>query len=70
MHARYLCKRLQDRLPEVKLLVGLWDVYGDLNKARERMGFNAIVVSRLANAQEQIPLLSPPNSPPSKPVTT
>ncbi len=60
MHARYLCKRLRDRLPEMKLVVGLWDVQSDLNKARERIGFNAIVVATLADAQEQIRLLSQP----------
>jgi hypothetical protein len=60
MHARYLCKRLRGRLPEVKLVVGLWDAQGDLNKARERIGCGAIVVATLADAQEQIRLLIPP----------
>ena len=63
MHARHLCKRLRDRLPEMKLVVGLWDVKGDLNKARERIDFNAIVVAKLADAQEQIRLLSQPPIP-------
>ena len=57
MHARYLCKRLRRRLPEVKLVVGLWDAQGDLNKAKERIGCGAIrVVATLADAQEQIRL--------------
>ena len=59
MHARYLCKRLRGRLPEVKLVVGLWDAQGDLNKAKERIGCGAIVVATLADAQEQIRLLMP-----------
>ena len=52
MHARYLCKRLRGRLPEVNLVVGLWDAQGDLNKAKERIGCGAIVVATLADAQE------------------
>jgi hypothetical protein len=60
MHARYLCKRLHDRLPEVKLVVGLWGTQGDLNKARERIGCGAIVVATLVDAQKQIrPLIQP-----------
>ena len=54
MHARYLCKHLRRRFPTVKLVVGLWDVQGDLNKARERIGCGATVVATLADAQEQI----------------
>ena len=60
MHARYLCKRLRNRLPKVHLVVGLWDTKTDLSKARERIGCNAIVVSSLADAQEQIRLLTQP----------
>ncbi len=60
MHARYLCKRLRDRLPNVHLVVGLWDTQADLSKAKERIGCNAIVVSSLADAQEQIRLLTRP----------
>jgi len=60
MHARHLCKRLRDRLPEMKLVVGLWDVQDDLSKARERIGLDAMVVAKLADAQGQIRLLSQP----------
>jgi methylmalonyl-CoA mutase cobalamin-binding subunit len=63
MHARYLCKRLHDRLPEVKLVVGLWNAQGDLNKAKERIGCDAIVVATLADAQQQIHLLTQPRLP-------
>lgn len=62
MHARYLCSRLRDRLPEVKLIVGLWDAQSDLNKARDRIGCGATVVSSLADAQKEILLLSVPAS--------
>ena len=60
MHARYLCKRLRSHLPQVKLVVGLWDARGDLAKAKERIGCDAIVVATLAAAEEQIRLLNPP----------
>jgi predicted PurR-regulated permease PerM len=56
MHARYLCKQLRRRFPNVKLVVGLWDVQGDLIKASERIGCGATVVATLADAQEQIRL--------------
>jgi len=57
MHARHLCKHLRRRFPTVKLVVGLWDVHGDLNKAKERIGCGATVVATMADAQEQVRLL-------------
>jgi hypothetical protein len=54
MHARYLCKQLRRRFPKVKLVVGLWDLQGDLTKASERIGCGATVVATLADAQEQV----------------
>jgi hypothetical protein len=63
MHARHLCKRLRSRFPKTPLVVGLWDAQGDLNKAKERIGCGAIVVITLADAQEQVRLLSEPRSP-------
>ncbi|MEX0704064.1 MAG: AI-2E family transporter [Planctomycetales bacterium] len=59
MHARYLCKHLRGRFPELTLVVGLWDAQGDWNKAKERIGCGATVVATLADAQEQIGLLMP-----------
>jgi predicted PurR-regulated permease PerM/methylmalonyl-CoA mutase cobalamin-binding subunit len=55
-HARYLCKRLRGRFPDAHLIVGLWAVKGDLNKAKERIGCGADthVVGTLAEAQAQI----------------
>ncbi|HVC92270.1 MAG TPA: AI-2E family transporter [Pirellulales bacterium] len=70
MHARYLCKRLRGRLPEVNLVAGLWNAQGDFNKARERIGCVAIVVATLADAQEQIRLLIEPRLPGSEPVSS
>ncbi len=63
MHARYLCKRLRGRFPEVNLVVGLWDAQGDLNKARERIGCGAMVVATFADAQVQFNLLAQPRLP-------
>ncbi|HEY3242424.1 MAG TPA: AI-2E family transporter [Phycisphaerae bacterium] len=62
MHARYLCKRLRGRFPELNLVVGLWNAKGDLQKARERLGGDATthVVGTLADAQEQIRVLVQP----------
>ena len=58
MHARYLCKRLRVRFPAVKLVAGLWDSTGDLNKAQDRIGCGATVVSTLADALKEILLMN------------
>ncbi len=58
MHARYLCKRLRNRFPNIHLVVGLWDSQGDLDKARLRIGCDATIVSTLENARKEIRLLS------------
>jgi hypothetical protein len=62
MHARYLCKRLGDQLANAKLVVGLWNVQSDLDKAKQRIGCDAVVVATLAGAQEQAHLMSTPRS--------
>ncbi len=36
-YSRYLCKRLHARFPDVNMLVGLWTMRGDLQKARDRV---------------------------------
>ena len=66
MHARHLCKHLRSRFPKTPLVVGLWDAQGDLNKAKERIGYGAIVVATLADAQEQVRLLIQPLLPQSE----
>jgi predicted PurR-regulated permease PerM len=55
-HARYLCKRLHARFPEVNTVVGLWTVKGDLKKARERIACSTTVklATEFAVALEQI----------------
>ncbi len=37
-HARYLCKRLQGKVPDVSIIIGLWATDRDLAKARDRIG--------------------------------
>jgi len=65
MHARYLCTRLRARMPDVNLVVGLWNTPGDLTKAKKRIGCgaNTHVVAKLADAQEQVRLLTQPRLP-------
>ncbi len=36
-HARFLCKRIHAKSPQIRILVGLWKATGDLEKARKRM---------------------------------
>lgn len=36
-HARYLCKRLHGKLPDIDVVVGLWTVTGDLKQAKDRI---------------------------------
>ena len=55
-HARYLCKRLQGRMSEPHLIVGLWNATGDLNREQQRIGCDPTthVLGTLAAAQEKI----------------
>jgi predicted PurR-regulated permease PerM len=66
MHARHLCQQLRVRFPNVSVVVGLWNVHGDLSKAKARIGDGAVthVVTTLAEAQEQVRLLVQPLVPP------
>jgi len=54
MHARHLARRIRERTSGVPILVGLWDARGDLVKAKERIGCDAIVVGSLADAIAEI----------------
>lgn len=36
-HSRYLCKRLRSRFEKAKILIGLWNASGDLDRARDRL---------------------------------
>jgi len=54
------------RLPDVKLMVGLWSAQGDLNKSKERIGCGVTVVATLTDAQQQLQLLTQPRLPRSE----
>jgi hypothetical protein len=52
-HARYLCRRLRQQLPEITFIVGLWSAPGQIKKAVERIGSPAttLIIATLAEAQ-------------------
>jgi predicted PurR-regulated permease PerM/methylmalonyl-CoA mutase cobalamin-binding subunit len=55
-HARYIAKRLRARFPELKIVVGLWTLPGNMERARHRLraaGADA-VVGTLEQAVEQV----------------
>jgi predicted PurR-regulated permease PerM len=54
MHSRSLVRRLYDQVPNMPLIVGLWDGERDLRQAKERIGCKAIVVGSMADAMSCI----------------
>jgi predicted PurR-regulated permease PerM len=68
MHARHMCEQLRGRIPEVPLVVGLWNAQYDLSKATKRIGDAARtkVVATQAEAQAQVRLLIQSLLPPSQ----
>ena len=68
-HARYLCKRLRAQCPDVKIVVGIWNAQGDLERtiARLRLAGADQVVTRPSEAVEQVRRLDPPAPPPTEP---
>jgi hypothetical protein len=56
MHARYLCKRLRARFPELKIVIGLWGVQANSQKLRERLPSTCadFMATTLAEAVTQI----------------
>jgi hypothetical protein len=61
-HARYLCKRLHLRFPDLNMVVGLWTTKADLNKAKDRVACAGSVqmASKLRQALDQIGQLVQP----------
>jgi predicted PurR-regulated permease PerM len=57
---RYLCKRLRNEMPNLKVIIGLWGVTEDRSDLRDRLGLapSDIVVTRLSEAIEHIATLS------------
>jgi len=62
LHARYMRKRVRAQFPEVPVVVGLWNLEGDLSKAKRRVGGDTMthIVATLAEAQGQVNLLIQP----------
>ena len=61
-HSRYLCKRLHARFPEQNMVVGLWTMKGDLQKASERVACAGTVQvsSTFADALHRIGQMAQP----------
>ncbi len=55
-HARYLCKRLTAKYPEQQLVVGLWTVKSNLERARERITCSkeTPIVTTLGDAEDEL----------------
>lgn len=56
MHAGYLCKRLRARLPNVRVVVAIWNAQSDMSDARARLegvGIDRLVTS-VAQAETQL----------------
>ena len=62
--ARTMCKLIRDRFPKLKLVIGVWGFSGDLVKAKARFERTQPdrLLTRLAQAIEQIPELIGPNA--------
>ena len=55
-HSRYLVKRLRSRFPDLKIIVGLWTVPGNLERAKKRLSSagTPLVVGSLEKAVEEL----------------
>jgi hypothetical protein len=55
-HGRYLCKRVHLKFPDMRMIVGLWNFRGEIEKAKDRITcVGAVqVVTSLSSAQETI----------------
>jgi hypothetical protein len=61
-HARYLCKRLHQKFPEIVLVVGLWTSKADLKEAKDKVtctGRDAIVATFSDGLAEMNQLVHP-----------
>jgi hypothetical protein len=59
-HARYLCKRVHARYPDMNMLVGIWTLKTDPDRAKRRIACSDTVhiVTNLAEAQQQLDQLA------------
>jgi DNA-binding transcriptional LysR family regulator len=37
VHARYLCKRIREKFPDIQVLVGIWNAKENLEKTQKRL---------------------------------
>ena len=60
LHARYLCKRLRPRFPQLELIVGLWQTGGVTKKTQDRLTATGIdkLVTSLSDAAKELEHLS------------
>lgn len=60
-NASYLCKRLRQRFPQMKIVVALWHAEGAVERAAARLKHAGAdeVVTRLPDAMERIRLIAP-----------
>lgn len=68
--ARYLCKRLRERFPRLRIVVGLWNLRGTLESAEARLGSgpDLRVVTTFAGAMQSIGQWPPATILPCQPV--
>ena len=61
LRARYLCKRLHQNFPEIKIVIGLWTSKADLKKASGRISCDSStpVTSLFSEAIREIEQLTP-----------
>jgi predicted PurR-regulated permease PerM len=61
-HARYLCKRIHLKFPDMRMVVGLWTAKGDLRKAKIRIACaeTVPVITSLEQAEHEIDQLAQP----------
>ena len=61
-HARYLCKRVHLRSPEMNMVVGLWTARGDVRKAKMRIACaeTVPVITSLEQAEHEIDQMAQP----------
>jgi hypothetical protein len=61
-HSRYLCKRLHLAYPNLNMIVGLWTMKGNLQKAKDRITCVATVqvLTTLSEAIDQIEQMAKP----------
>jgi hypothetical protein len=62
VHARYLCKRLHARFPDLPIVVGAWSARGDMQKANVRLetvGCGKLVASLTEGIEEMTRRLQP-----------